>query len=227
VPAIISAAEVTDAQAIHPGYGFLSENADFAERVESSGFVFIGPRPGNHPSHGRQGFRQGRHARPAFPAFPVRKARCPMIRRRSSLIAKAVGYPVIIKAAGGGGGRGMRVVHTEAALINAVNMTRAEAQSFLRKSQRLYGEIPGKSAPCGNSGSGRQLQECRLSRRTRLLDAAPSPEDHRGSAGPRHPPADISCASASVVPKRAGASTIVVQAPSNSSTRITSSTSSR
>ena len=84
VPAIIAAAEVTDAQAIHPGYGFLSENADFADKVEKSGFVFIGPRARDHPPDGRQGQRQGRDdRRPACPACPAPKARCRTIRRKS------------------------------------------------------------------------------------------------------------------------------------------------
>src|SRR3990167_687844 len=97
IPAVISAAEVTDAQAIHPGYGFLSENADFAERVEQSGFIFIGPVGDNE--------------------------------KEVLKLAAHIGYPVLIKAAAGGGGKGMRVVHTEAALLNAVALTNAEAKA--------------------------------------------------------------------------------------------------
>jgi acetyl-CoA carboxylase biotin carboxylase subunit len=130
VPAIISAAEVTDAQAIHPGYGFLSENADFAERVESSGFVFIGPRPETIRMMGDKVFAKEAMRVAAVPCVPGSDGVLPDDPKEIVLIAKAVGYPVIIKAAGGGGGRGMRVVHTEAALINAVNMTRSEAQNF-------------------------------------------------------------------------------------------------
>ena len=130
VPAIISAAEVTDAQAIHPGYGFLSENADFAERVESSGFVFIGPRPETIRLMGDKVSAKEAMRITGVPCVPGSEGALPDDPREVVLIAKAVGYPVIIKAAGGGGGRGMRVVRTEAALINAVNMTRAEAQSF-------------------------------------------------------------------------------------------------
>ena len=130
VPAIISAAEVTDAQAIHPGYGFLSENADFAERVESSGFVFIGPRPETIRLMGDKVSAKEAMRITGVPCVPGSEGALPDDPREIVLIAKAVGYPVIIKAAGGGGGRGMRVVRTEAALINAVNMTRAEAQSF-------------------------------------------------------------------------------------------------
>jgi acetyl-CoA carboxylase biotin carboxylase subunit len=127
MPAIISAAEVTDAEAIHPGYGFLSENADFAERVEKSGFQFIGPTPGVHPHHGRQGVGQAGHDPAGVPCVPGSEGELPDDPVQIRRIAKAVGYPVIIKAAGGGGGRGMRVVHTEAALVNAVQMTKAEA----------------------------------------------------------------------------------------------------
>ena len=130
VPAIISAAEVTDAQAIHPGYGFLSENADFAERVESSGFVFIGPRPETIRLMGDKVSAKEAMRITGVPCVPGSEGALPEDPKEIVLIAKAVGYPVIIKAAGGGGGRGMRVVHTEAALINAVNMTRSEAQSF-------------------------------------------------------------------------------------------------
>ena len=130
VPAIISAAEVTDAQAIHPGYGFLSENADFAERVESSGFVFIGPRPETIRLMGDKVSAKEAMRITGVPCVPGSEGALPEDPKEIVLIAKADGYPVIIKAAGGGGGRGMRVVHTEAALINAVNMTRSEAQSF-------------------------------------------------------------------------------------------------
>jgi acetyl-CoA carboxylase biotin carboxylase subunit len=130
VPAIISAAEVTDAQAIHPGYGFLSENADFAERVESSGFVFIGPRPETIRLMGDKVSAKEAMRLTGVPCVPGSEGALPEDPREVVLIAKAVGYPVIIKAAGGGGGRGMRVIHTEAALINGVTMTRAEAQNF-------------------------------------------------------------------------------------------------
>ncbi len=130
VPAIISAAEVTDAQAIHPGYGFLSENADFAERVESSGFVFIGPRPETIRMMGDKVFAKEAMRVASVPCVPGSEGVLPDDPKEIVQIAKSVGYPVIIKAAGGGGGRGMRVVHTEAALINAVNMTRSEAQNF-------------------------------------------------------------------------------------------------
>ncbi|MBL8397103.1 MAG: acetyl-CoA carboxylase biotin carboxylase subunit [Candidatus Accumulibacter sp.] len=130
VPAIISAAEVTDAEAIHPGYGFLSENADFAERVESSGFVFIGPRPETIRLMGDKVSAKEAMRAAGVPCVPGSESALPDDAKEIALTAKAIGYPVIIKAAGGGGGRGMRVVHTEAALINAVAMTRVEAQNF-------------------------------------------------------------------------------------------------
>ena len=129
IPAIISAAEVTDAEAIHPGYGFLSENADFAEKVEASGFVFIGPRPENIRLMGDKVSAKQAMIKAGVPTVPGSEGALPEDPKEIVRIARKVGYPVIIKAAGGGGGRGMRVVHTEAALLNAVNMTRAEAQS--------------------------------------------------------------------------------------------------
>jgi len=129
IPAIISAAEVTDAEAIHPGYGFLSENADFAEKVERSGFVFIGPRPENIRLMGDKVSAKAAMSKAGVPTVPGSEAALPDDPKEIVRIARKVGYPVIIKAAGGGGGRGMPVVHTEAALLNAVNMTRSEAQA--------------------------------------------------------------------------------------------------
>ncbi len=129
IPAVISAAEVTDAQAIHPGYGFLSENADFAERVEQSGFVFIGPRAETIRLMGDKVSAKDAMRKAGVPCVPGSEGALPDDPTEILKTAKKVGYPVIIKAAGGGGGRGMRVVHTEAALINAVAMTKAEAQA--------------------------------------------------------------------------------------------------
>ena len=129
IPAIISAAEVTDAEAIHPGYGFLSENADFAERVEKSGFVFIGPRPDTIRLMGDKVSAKNTMIKAGVPVVPGSEGALPEEPQEIVKIARKVGYPVIIKAAGGGGGRGMRVVHTEAALINAVAMTRQEAKN--------------------------------------------------------------------------------------------------
>ena len=127
MPAIISAAEVTDAEAIHPGYGFLSENADFAERVEQSGFQFIGPTPENIRLMGDKVSAKQAMLKAGVPCVPGSDGELSDDPAANKRIAKAIGYPVIIKAAGGGGGRGMRVVHTEAALINAIQMTKAEA----------------------------------------------------------------------------------------------------
>ncbi|HKO87037.1 MAG TPA: acetyl-CoA carboxylase biotin carboxylase subunit [Burkholderiales bacterium] len=128
VPAIIAAAEVTDAEAIHPGYGFLSENADFAERVEKSGFVFIGPRPENIRLMGDKVSAKDAMIKAGVPCVPGSGGALPEDPAEIVKIARAIKYPVIIKASGGGGGRGMRVVHTEAALVNAVALTRNEAQ---------------------------------------------------------------------------------------------------
>ncbi len=128
IPAIISAAEVTDAEAIHPGYGFLSENADFAERVERSGFAFIGPRPDSIRIMGDKVSAKKAMIEAGVPVVPGSDGALPDDPDEIIRIAKQIGYPVIIKASGGGGGRGMRVVRTEASLINAVSMTRQEAQ---------------------------------------------------------------------------------------------------
>ena len=128
MPALISAAEVTDAEAIHPGYGFLSENADFAERVEQSGFAFIGPRPETIRLMGDKVTAKQTMIKAGVPCVPGSEGALPDDPKEIVKIARSIGYPVIIKAAGGGGGRGMRVVHTEAALVNAVNMTREEAE---------------------------------------------------------------------------------------------------
>jgi acetyl-CoA carboxylase biotin carboxylase subunit len=129
VPAIISAAEVTDAEAIHPGYGFLAENADFAERVDQSGFVFIGPRAETIRLMGDKVSAKNAMKKAGVPVVPGIDTSLPEDPKEIIKIAREIGYPVIIKAAGGGGGRGMRVVHTEAALLNAANTTRAEAQA--------------------------------------------------------------------------------------------------
>ena len=128
IPAIISAAEVTDADAIHPGYGFLAENSDFAEQVEKSGFRFIGPSAetirlmGNKVSAIRAMVRAG------VPTVPGSDGPLDDDEDRTRAIAREIGYPVLIKAASGGGGRGMQVVHSEHALIKAVHVTQREAQ---------------------------------------------------------------------------------------------------
>ena len=127
MPALISAAEVTDAQAIHPGYGFLSENADFAERVEKSGFVFIGPRSESIRVMGDKVSAKQTMIKAGIPCVPGSEGALPDDPQEIIATARRIGFPVIIKAAGGGGGRGMRVVHTEASLLNAVTMTKTEA----------------------------------------------------------------------------------------------------
>jgi len=129
IPAIISAAEVTDAEAIHPGWGFLAENADFAERVEQSGFAFIGPKAETIRLLGDKVSAKNAMKKAGLPVVPGVDEALPQEPNDVVKIARSIGYPVIIKAAGGGGGRGMRVVHTEAALPTAVQITRAEAQA--------------------------------------------------------------------------------------------------
>lgn len=184
IPAVISAAEVTDAQAIHPGYGFLSENADFAERVEQSGFVFIGPRAETIRLMGDK--VSAKHAMRAagVPCVPGSEGALSDDPIEIIKTAKKVGYPVIIKAAGGGGGRGMRVVHTEAALINAVNMTKAEAQAafgnpmvymekFLENPRHIEIQIladqHGNAVYLGD-------RDCSMQRRhQKIIEEAPSP----------------------------------------------------
>jgi len=129
VPAIISAAEVTDAVAIHPGYGFLSENADFAERVESSGFIFIGPKPETIRLMGDKVSAIEAMKKAGVPTVPGSDGELTDNGDKNLEIAKEIGYPIIIKASGGGGGRGMRVVHSEASLLNAISLTKSEAQT--------------------------------------------------------------------------------------------------
>jgi acetyl-CoA carboxylase biotin carboxylase subunit len=181
---VISAAEVTDAQAIHPGYGFLSENADFAERVEQSGFVFIGPRAETIRLMGDKVSAKDAMRKAGVPCVPGSEGALPDDPAEIIKTAKKVGYPVIIKAAGGGGGRGMRVVHTEAALINAVAMTKAEAQTafgnpmvymekFLENPRHI--EIQVLADQHGNAvflGD----RDCSMQRRhQKIIEEAPSP----------------------------------------------------
>src|SRR5215470_4769888 len=129
IPAIISAAEITDAVAIHPGYGFLSENADFAEQVEKSGFTFIGPHPDTIRQMGDKVAAIKFMKTIGIPCVPGSNEPIGDNDPETIKLARAIGYPVIIKAAGGGGGRGMRVVHTESHLINAIALTRSEAKA--------------------------------------------------------------------------------------------------
>ena len=185
MPAIISAAEVTDAEAIHPGYGFLSENADFAERVEKSGFAFIGPRPESIRLMGDKVSAKNAMIKAGVPCVPGSAGALPTDNPKEILAtAKRVGYPVIIKAAGGGGGRGMRVVHTEAALISAVNMTREEAgrafgnpevymEKFLERPRhveiQILADTHGNTVWLGE-------RDCSMQRRhQKVIEEAPAP----------------------------------------------------
>jgi acetyl-CoA carboxylase biotin carboxylase subunit len=184
VPAVISAAEVTDAQAIHPGYGFLSENADFAERVEQSGFVFIGPRAETIRLMGDKVSAKDAMRKAGVPCVPGSDGALPDDPAEILKIAKHIGYPVIIKAAGGGGGRGMRVVHTEAALLTSVNMTKAEAQAafgnpmvymekYLEKPRHI--EIQVLADQHGNAVFLGE-RDCSMQRRhQKIIEEAPAP----------------------------------------------------
>jgi len=184
MPALISAAEVTDAEAIHPGYGFLSENADFAERVEKSGFVFIGPRPESIRTMGDKVSAKQAMIAAGVPVVPGSGGALPDDPKEIQRIAAEVGYPVIIKAAGGGGGRGMRVVYTEAALLNAVAMTRTEAgaafnnpevylEKFLENPRHIEIQVladgEGKAVWLGE-------RDCSMQRRhQKIIEEAPAP----------------------------------------------------
>ena len=183
--AIISAAEVTDAEAIHPGYGFLSENADFAERVERSGFVFIGPHPENIRLMGDKVSAKQAMDKAGVPCVPGSEGALPEDPKEVVRIARKVGYPVIIKAAGGGGGRGMRVVHTEAALLNAVNMTRSEAQAAFSNAtvyMERYLENPRHIeiqvlADAHKNAIYLGERDCSMQRRhQKIIEEAPAPE---------------------------------------------------
>ncbi|MHB0981820.1 MAG: ATP-binding protein, partial [Thiobacillus sp.] len=184
VPSIIAAAEVTDAEAIHPGYGFLSENADFAERVESSGFAFIGPRPDNIRLMGDKVAAKQAMLEAKVPCVPGSEGALTDDPDEIVRTASRVGYPVIIKAAGGGGGRGMRVVHTEAALLNAVSMTKTEAgtafgnpmvylEKFLQTPRHI--EIQILADEHGNAVHLGE-RDCSMQRRhQKVLEEAPAP----------------------------------------------------
>jgi len=179
IPAIISAAEVTDSQAIHPGYGFLSENADFAERVEKSGFTFIGPKAETIRLMGDKVSAKEAMKRAGVPCVPGSEGAL------SNDSAKKIGYPVIIKASGGGGGRGMRVVHTEAALLNAVSMTKNEAQAafgnpvvylekFLEKPRHVEFQVLADEY---KNAIHLWDRDCSLQRRhQKIIEEAPAPD---------------------------------------------------
>ena len=185
IPAIIAAAEVTDAEAVHPGYGFLSENADFAERVEKSGFKFIGPSPEVIRMMGDKVAAKRAMIAAGVPCVPGSEGALPDDPKEIVRTARAVGYPVIIKAAGGGGGRGMRVVHTEAALLHAVNTTKAEAaaafnnpevymEKFLENPRHI--EIQILADHYGNVVHLGE-RDCSMQRRhQKVLEEAPAPQ---------------------------------------------------
>ena len=184
IPAIISAAEVTDAQAIHPGYGFLSENADFAERVEKSGFTFIGPKAETIRLMGDKVSAKAAMKKAGVPCVPGSDGALSENANDIKDIAKKIGYPIIVKAAGGGGGRGMRVVHTEAALLNSVAMTKAEAEAafgnatvymekYLEKPRHVEFQI--MSDQHGNTVHLWD-RDCSLQRRhQKIIEEAPAP----------------------------------------------------
>lgn len=184
MPAIISAAEVTDSEAIHPGYGFLSENADFADRVEKSGFVFIGPRPDTIRLMGDKVSAKRAMIEAGVPVVPGSEGALPDDPQEIIRVAREVGYPVIIKAAGGGGGRGMRVVCTEAALLNAVTMTRSEAgaafnnpevymEKFLENPRHVEIQV---LADGGRNAVWLGERDCSMQRRhQKVIEEAPAP----------------------------------------------------
>ena len=184
IPAVIAAAEVTDAEAIHPGYGFLSENADFAERVENSGFTFIGPRAETIRQMGDKIAAKAAMKKAGVPCVPGSDGPLPDDNEALKALAREIGYPVILKAAGGGGGRGMRVVHTEAHLVNAASLTRAEAdkafgnptlymEKFLETPRHIEFQIL-----CDTQGHCIHLGErdCSVQRRhQKVIEEAPAP----------------------------------------------------
>jgi acetyl-CoA carboxylase, biotin carboxylase subunit len=184
MPAIISAAEVTDAVAIHPGYGFLSENADFAERVEKSGFIFVGPRSETIRLMGDKVSAIKVMKKNGVPCVPGSDGPLVKDSEDNLKIARDIGYPVIIKASGGGGGRGMRVVHSDATLLNAIHITQAEAlaafgneqvymEKFLERPRHIEFQIIGD-----NFGNVVSLGErdCSMQRRhQKVIEEAPAP----------------------------------------------------
>jgi acetyl-CoA carboxylase biotin carboxylase subunit len=182
IPAIISAAEVTDARGIHPGYGFLAENADFAEAVERSGFTFIGPRAESIRLMGNKVSAIEAMKKAGVPTVPGSGG--PVTEENAIVVARKIGYPIIIKAAAGGGGRGMRVVHTESALLNSLFVTRSEAKAafsddtvymekFLEHPRhveiQILGDGKGKAVHLGD-------RDCSLQRRhQKVVEEAPAP----------------------------------------------------
>jgi len=184
MPAIISAAEVTDSVAIHPGYGFLSENADFAERVEKSGFIFVGPKPETIRMMGDKVSAIKVMKAAGVPCVPGSGGPLGNVPEENFRIAHELGYPVIIKASGGGGGRGMRVVHSDATLLNAIMVTQGEAlaafgnaevymEKFLEKPRHI--EIQVLADHYGNVIHLGE-RDCSLQRRhQKVIEEAPAP----------------------------------------------------
>ena len=197
MPRIISAAEVTDAVAIHPGYGFLSENADFAERVESSGFTFIGPSSEAIRMMGDKVSAIKLMKKAGVPTVPGSDGALIDDPDENLRIARDIGYPVIIKASGGGGGKGMRVVHAEAALLNAIALTQAESRSAFNNDEvymEKFLETPRHieiQVLCDGQGNAIHLGErdCSMQRRhQKVIEEAPAPgitEDQRNYVGQR------------------------------------------
>ena len=197
MPAIISAAEVTDAVAIHPGYGFLSENADFAERVETSGFVFIGPPASAIREMGDKVAAIRAMKAAGVPTVPGSDGPLGDNPEENLRIARDIGYPVIIKAAGGGGGRGMRVVHAEASLTSAITVTQAEARAAFGNEtvyMEKFLETPRHvevQVLADNHGNAIHLGErdCSMQRRhQKVIEEAPAPgntEEQRQTIGAR------------------------------------------
>jgi len=184
IPAIISAAEVTDAVAIHPGYGFLAENADFAERVEKSGFIFIGPRPESIRLMGDKVSAIEAMRASGVPTVPGSNGSLGDDDKANLAMARKIGYPVIIKASGGGGGRGMRVVHSEAALVNAISLTRLEAKAAFNNDMvymEKYLENPRHiEIQVIGDGEGNAIhlgeRDCSMQRRhQKVIEEAPAP----------------------------------------------------
>ena len=197
IPALISAAEVTDSVAVHPGYGFLSENADFAERVEQSGFTFIGPRSETIRVMGDKVAAIEAMKKTGVPCVPGSDGPLGEDVEENIRLARDIGYPVIIKASGGGGGRGMRVVHSEAALPNAIGLTKAEAASAFGNEavyMEKYLENPRHvefQVMADQHGNAIHLGErdCSMQRRhQKVMEEAPAPgitEEERHRIGER------------------------------------------
>ena len=184
IPAIISAAELTGATAIHPGYGFLAENADFAEQVEKSGFAFIGPKADTIRLMGDKVSAKDAMIKAGVPVVPGSDGPLPEDEAESLRIAREVGYPVIIKAAGGGGGRGMRVVWKEEDLIKSARLTRSEAGSVFGNPmvylEKFLGNPRHVEVQVLSDGQGNAIhlydRDCSLQRRhQKVLEEAPAP----------------------------------------------------